>query len=220
MINVIYEDNHIIVVEKPVNISSQGDIKGDGLLEEIKNYIKLKYNKPGNVFVGLVHRLDKPVGGVMVFAKTSKAAARLSNQIREKSLKKVYWAILCGKVKNKEGVLKDYLIKDEKNNKSFVVDKNKTGAKLEILTYRVIKSVDNFNLVEIILETGRPHQIRVQMANQGTPVFGDEKYGGNHRDNCGIALWAIELSFAHPVKNEEMVFSSKPKDDYPWGLFL
>ena len=172
MINVIYEDNHIIVVEKPVNIPVQADDSKDlDFLSMIKKYIKDKYNKPGNVYVGLVHRLDRPVGGIMVFAKTSKAASRLSEQVRLNKIKKVYHAVIEGKPL-KEGHLEDYLLKDSKTNTTKV---NKSG-KLSILDYKLISTVENLSLVKVFLKTGRSHQIRVQFSSRNLPLYGDQRY--------------------------------------------
>lgn len=219
MLNVIYEDNHIIVVEKPCNIPSQADKTGDeDMLTLIKSYIKEKYNKPGEVFLGLVHRLDRPVGGIMVFARTSKAASRLSESIRVKDFSKKYLAVVEGKFENKAGTLEDYLFKDEALNKSRVVSKDKKGAKLAKLTYEVIEEYENTSLVKINLETGRHHQIRVQFANSGHPLVGDQKYG---KSNPGvqIALWAYELEFKHPTKDEIMKFNVYPRKVGPWKTF-
>ena len=176
-LKIIYEDNHIIVVEKPPNIPSQSDKTGDmDMLTIIKKYIKEKYNKPGNVYLGLVHRLDRPVGGVMIFAKTSKAASRLSNQVREKVFKKEYMAVVDGKFTKKEGTLVDYLYKDERNNISKVVNKDKKNAKKAILDYKVLvyNEVKNLSLIKINLHTGRHHQIRVQLSNFKHSIFGDQ----------------------------------------------
>ncbi len=177
---VLFEDNHIIVVEKKPNIPSQSDKTEDmDMLTLVKQYIKEKYHKPGNVYLGLVHRLDRPVGGIMIFAKTSKAASRLSNQVRERVFKKKYLAVIDGKIELKQGTLEDYLYKDERNNKSKVVSKEKKNAKLAKLDYKVLKynEVKNLSLVEINLQTGRHHQIRVQLSHFGHSIFGDQKYG-------------------------------------------
>ena len=211
MLNVIYEDNHIIVVEKPCNIPSQADKTTDeDMLTLIKKYIKEKYNKPGEVFLGLVHRLDRPVGGIMVFARTSKAASRLSEAIRTNNFSKRYLAVVEGKFENTQGSFEDYLFKDEALNKSKVVSKDKKGAKLAKLNYEVVAEVNGKSLVKIDLETGRHHQIRVQFSHAGHPLVGDQKYG---RTNPGvqIALWAYELEFKHPTKDEVMKFDIKPK---------
>ena len=211
-IKVIYEDNQIIVVEKPENIPSQEDKTGDiDMLTIVKKYIKEKYNKPGEVYLGLIHRLDRPVGGVMVFARTSKAASRLSEQVRNKTLKKTYIAVVDGKIEQNEGILEDYLYKDERNNLSRVVDKNKKNAKYAKLEYQVLDYDEKRDLttVKINLHTGRHHQIRVQFANFGHSLFGDQKYGTRGKGKQ-IRLWAYELELEHPVKHEKMIFKSIP----------
>ena len=217
-LKIIYEDNHIIVVEKKPNIPSQSDKTGDiDMLTLVKQYIKEKYNKPGNVYVGLVHRLDRPVGGLMVFAKTSKAASRLSNQVREKTIKKQYLAVVDGKFKENKGMLENYLYKDERNNVSKVVDKNKKGAKLAKLDYEVLgyKPDKNLSLVKIDLHTGRHHQIRVQLSNFGHSIFGDQKYGTRGKGKQ-IALWAYNLQIEHPVSKEKMNFKLLPENKGTW----
>ena len=207
-LNVVYEDNHIIVVEKPVNIPSQGDKTGDtDMLTLVKAYIKKKYNKLGEVYLGLVHRLDRPVGGGMVFARTSKAAARLSEQVRNKDFKKKYLVIADGKFEKNKGTLEDYLLKNEKTNTSKVVKEGTKNAKLAILDYEVLKYNEEINLsvVKVNLHTGRHHQIRVQMANAGHSICGDHKYGTRGRGKQ-ICLWAYELTILHPITKEEMTF--------------
>ena len=211
MLKVLYEDNHIIVVIKPYNIPSQSDKTNDiDMLSLVKEYIKEKYQKPGNVYVGLVHRLDRPVGGIMVFAKTSKAASRLSESIRNKSFSKTYLAVVNGKFEKQNGILENYLWKDEALNMSKVVSKDKKGAKLARLTYAVLAEKNDLSLVKINLETGRHHQIRVQFSNAGHSLYGDQKYG---KDSMGkqIALWAYRLEFKHPVKDEIMKFEALPE---------
>ena len=205
MIKVLYEDNHIIVVVKDYNIPVQEDSSKDvDMLSLIKQYLKEKYNKPGNVFLGLVHRLDRPVGGVMVFAKTSKAASRLSNEIRLNKVEKRYMALVHNHTKEKE-ILVDNLLKNEKTNTSYV-DKNGKESKLE---YNLIEYRDNMSLLDINLITGRHHQIRVQLSHHGYPIYGDQKYG---IDKVGIQihLWAYKLKFKHPVKDEIMEFVYYP----------
>lgn len=217
---VIYEDNHIIVVEKKPNIPSQSDKTGDiDMLTIVKDYIKEKYNKPGNVYLGLVHRLDRPVGGIMIFAKTSKAASRLSNQVREKIFKKEYLAVVDGKFEQKKGSLTDYLYKDERNNISKVVKKGKKNAKLANLDYEVLKynNVKNLSLVKINLHTGRHHQIRVQLANFNHSIFGDQKYGTRGQGKQ-IALWAYKLTIIHPITKEEMEFTDFPDSVGTWCI--
>ena len=219
-LKVLYEDNHIIVVEKLPNIPSQGDKTNDeNMLDIIKGYIKEKYNKPGNVYVGLVHRLDRPVGGVMVFAKTSKAASRLSEQVRNKIFKKEYLAIVDGKLENKSGTLEDYLLKNEKNNMSKVVPENTKNAKYAKLDYEVLKYDSDINLtvLKVLLHTGRHHQIRVQLANCGHSICGDQKYGTRGRGKQ-ISLWAYSLTIVHPITKEEMKFEDVPEKIGPWSI--
>ena len=221
MVKVIYEDNHLLVVEKPVNILSQGDDTNDkDMVNLLKSYIKEKYNKPGNVFIGLVHRLDRPVGGVMVFAKTSKAASRLSEQVRNKSFKKTYRAVIHGTMNKKEDTLKDYLYKNKKTNMVSVVNKNHKDAKNAELDYKTLKSKNNFSLVEIDLKTGRPHQIRVQFSSRKHPLFGDQRYGQDvNKVGQQIALWSYKIEITHPTTKEKMEFVCEPPKEYPWDLF-
>lgn len=219
-LKVIYEDNHIIVVRKEPNIPSQADKTEDiDLLTVVKNYIKEKYNKPGNVYVGLIHRLDRPVGGVMIFAKTSKAASRLSNQVREKVFKKKYLAVVDGKIENDTGILEDYLYKDERNNISKVVKKEKKNSKLAKLDYKVIvyNEIKNLSLLKINLYTGRHHQIRVQLSNFGHSIYGDQKYGIRGKGKQ-IALWAYEVSIEHPITKEIMTFKDLPEEIGTWCI--
>ena len=181
---VFYEDNHIIVVEKPNNVPSQQDKTGDDdMLSIVKKYIKEKYNKPGDVYLGLVHRLDRPTGGIMVFARTSKAASRLSEQIRNKKIEKKYLATVDGKLENTEGTFRDFLIKDERNNMSKVTSKDKRNAKEAILDYKLINYNEktNLSIVSVNLQTGRHHQIRVQFSSRGHSLYGDQKYGTRGR---------------------------------------
>lgn len=219
---VLYEDNHIIVVLKPQNIPTQADNSGDkDMLTLVKEYIKVKYDKPGNVFVGLVHRLDRPTGGVMVFAKTSKAASRLSEMIRLGDFEKKYLAVVCGKPRFTKDKLINYLKKDEVNNKVVISPMSTAGAKYAELDYLLLETVQDFSLVYINLITGRSHQARVQLANIGTPIFGDQKYGAEKRTyKYNLALWAYELKFKHPITNETMVFRAYPdKEKSPWCAF-
>ena len=219
-LKVIYEDNHIIIVEKIPNIPSQADKTGDmDMLTLIKEYIKEKYQKPGNVYLGLVHRLDRPVGGVMVFAKTSKAASRLSEQVRNKILKKHYLAVVDGKFENRRGSLKDYLYKDERNNLSKVVNADKKNSKLAILDYEIItyNEVKNLSLVKIDLHTGRHHQIRVQLSHAGHSIFGDQKYGSRGQGKQ-IALWAYELEIEHPITKEKLTLKDLPEPIGTWCI--
>lgn len=213
LLKVLYEDNHIIVVEKPSGIPTQEDCTGDvDMYNLVKEYIRVKYNKPGNVFVGIVHRLDRPVGGVMVFARTSKAASRLSEQIRNRSFKKVYLAMLDGVPKKDEGRLENYLWKDEKKNQVYVVEESHEGAKKAVLDYKVLRKEGKRTLVQVELHTGRPHQIRVQFANIGCPLVGDGKYG-KIEGKSDIMLFSHLICFQHPTTKEEMEFRLSPK----WG---
>ena len=217
---VIYEDNHIIVVEKPVNVPSQSDKTGDeDLLTLTKNYIKEKYNKPGDVYLGLVHRLDRPTGGIMVFARTSKAASRLSEEIRNKKIVKKYLCIVDGKLEEKNGTYKDYLYKNEAKNMSRIAKKNEKNAKEAILDYKVLayNEETNLSLVEVLLHTGRHHQIRVQFASRGHSLYGDQKYGtrGKGKQLC---LWAYYLSFVHPVTKKQMEFKLYPEKIGSWKI--
>lgn len=219
-LKVIYEDNHIIVVEKPTNIPSQGDKTGDlDMLTIIKAYLKEKYNKPGNVYLGLVHRLDRPVGGVMVFAKTSKAASRLSEQVREKAFKKKYLVIVNGKFEEKKGTLKDYLLKNERLNKSRVVEEGTKNSKYAELDYEVLKydKEQNLSLLKIDLHTGRHHQIRVQLSSRDHSIYGDAKYNGRGSTRQ-LYLWAYELTIQNVVSKEEMTFTSIPEKEKAWKI--
>lgn len=220
MIKVLYEDNQIIVVEKPVNIPSQGDKTGDlDMLTMVKDYIKEKYNKPGEAYIGLIHRLDRPTGGVMVFARTSKAAARLSEQVREKALNKSYLAIVDGKMEKDKDTFKDYLYKNEKTNTSRIAKPNEKNAKEAILDYEVVLYNEEINMsvVKVNLHTGRHHQIRVQFASRGHSLNGDQKYGTRGRGKQ-LCLWAYKLSFTHPVSKEMMEFKSLPKIEGSWKI--
>ena len=214
-LNVLYEDNHIIVVEKEVNIPTCEDSSKDiDLLSIVKEYIKRKYNKPGNVYVGLIHRLDRPVGGIMVFAKTSKAAKRLNEQIKSNEVIKKYYAVVMGNPE-KEGKFEDYLLKDSKTNIVRVDEKGKYA----LLEYKVLSSKEGLSLVEINLHTGRSHQIRVQFSSRNYPLYGDQKY--NKKANCHeqIALYSHFLSFKHPVTKEELTFNLDLPDKYPFNIF-
>ena len=214
MIDILYEDNHLLVVSKPINVPVQSDISGDeDLLSILKKYLKDKYNKPGNVYLGLVHRLDRPVGGLMVFAKTSKAASRLSKEIRDKMFNKVYYAVVLGNIKN-SGIFVDKLYKDRVRNISYVSDKGLVSK----LSYEKIGYKDGFSLVRINLETGRSHQIRVQFSSRGFPLYGDQKYN-KKPVKAPFALFAGKLEFVHPTTKEVMSFSLPLPDRYPFNLF-
>lgn len=214
--NVIFEDNHIIVAIKPHMLPSQADSSGDAdMLSMVKAYVKEKYNKPGNVYIGLVHRLDRPAGGVMVFARTSKAAARLSAQIANKTFKKTYLAVVNGHPAP-SGTLTDYLLKNPASNTVKAVAPNTPGAKYAELNYKVLSKTDSLSLLEISLITGRSHQIRVQFASRGFALYGDARYGKGEGDH--LALWSSSLCFNHPITKERLCFSAKPHS-YPFTAF-
>lgn len=208
MIKVLYEDNHLLVVDKPINVPMQEDESKDlDLLNMAKAYIKDKYNKPGNVYLGLVHRLDRPVSGVCVFARTSKAASRLSKQINNHEFKKEYLAVVYDNGLKDKDTFKDKLIKDPKTN-MVKVDPNGKEASLD---YELIKRKDNLALVKINLHTGRSHQIRVQFASRKHPLYGDQRYNKDAKVHEQIALHAYKITFKHPISNEEISFISKPE---------
>lgn len=209
-LNVIYEDNHIIVVEKPYNVPTQEDSSKDiDMITIIKNYLKEKYKKEGNVYLGLVHRLDRPVGGLMIFAKTSKAASRLSEEVRNNTFHKTYLAVVNGKTKNKEKLV-DYISKDSKTFSSFI---DKENGKESILEYETLyyDEKKDISLIKVNLITGRHHQIRLQMSNINHPLVGDQRYG--IQDKKQIMLYAYEIEFIHPTKKEVMKFKLLPKWD-------
>ncbi|MHB8096369.1 MAG: RluA family pseudouridine synthase [Erysipelotrichaceae bacterium] len=215
---VIYEDNHILVIEKPINVPMQEDSSEDmDVIRLAKEYLKNKYNKPGNVYCGLVHRLDRPVGGVVVLAKTSKAASRLSDSIRTNKMSKKYCAVVVGELPN-ERTLKDYLIKDDKTNTSRVTSE-KYG-KYSELSYKVLDRKDNLSFIQIDLKTGRSHQIRVQFASRNCPLYGDQRYNKDARVGQQIALWATVLSFPHPTTQEILSFESNLPNTEPWKKFI
>ena len=207
---VVYEDNHIIVVNKTASEIVQADKTGDTPLSEtVKQYLKEKYQKPGNVFLGVTHRLDRPVSGLVIFAKTSKALARLNEMFRNSEVKKTYWAVVKNRPRESEGELVNYLVRNEKQNKSYAYDKEVPNSKKAILHYRLIGRSQNYYLLEIDLKTGRHHQIRVQMAGAGAPLWGDNKYNPefvNKRGYFPIALRAFRLSFCHPTTGKRMEF--------------
>ncbi|MFC7682134.1 RluA family pseudouridine synthase [Paenibacillus sp. GCM10028914] len=220
-IPIIYEDNHVLGVSKPVNILSQEDSSGDpDMLTILKEDIKVRYNKPGNVFLGLVHRLDRPVGGAMVFAKTSKGASRLSEAVRSRNFRKLYVAVVHGRPKQQTGRLIDTLYKDSRSNTVSVVPKGTEGAKEAILDYSVLETAGGLSLVLVELHTGRPHQIRVQLSHAGCPLYGDQRYGkGFSKSGQQIALWSVLVGFPHPVTKEEVRIEVIPPDVHPWNLF-
>ena len=217
---VLHEDNSILVVVKPQNIPSQADASGDiDLLTLLKQYIKDKYSKPGNAYLGLVHRLDRPTGGVMVFAKNSKAAERLCKQIVEGDMTKQYLTAVVGCPKEKKGTLVNYLKKNALTNNVYVATFGDHDAKRAELDYEVLESQDGLSLLKVRLGTGRSHQIRVQFSAINCPVFGDVRYGGDIKRGCNLALWAYRLEFDHPVSKEHMVFVAYPPEAEPWRRF-
>lgn len=218
-ISVIYEDNHLLVVNKPANIPVQPDISGDDdMLTLLKQMLKIKYNKPGNVFLGLVHRLDRPASGVMIFAKTSKAASRLSDQFRRKLVRKEYLIVIQGHLQI-SGTLTHFLLKDREHNVVSAVDDKKKGAKKAVLHFETLEYNQGLSLVQVELETGRSHQIRVQFATNGSPLWGDHRYNNNISADSQLALHSYHLSFRHPTKKDIMDFVQLPDSDYPWSLF-
>ena len=218
---VLYEDNHIIIVNKTASEIVQGDKTGDTPLSEIvKQYLKEKYQKPGNVFIGVTHRLDRPVSGLVVFAKTSKALGRLNEMFRVGAVKKTYWAIVKNMPPEPEGELVHYLVRNEKQNKSYAYDSEKPGSKKAILHYRLIGRSDNYCLLEVDLKTGRHHQIRCQLAKMGCPIRGDLKYGFPRSNPVGsICLHARRVRFVHPVSKELIEVVAPVPDSNLWHAF-
>ena len=218
---VLYEDNHVIVVLKPQNVPCcEDETKDMDLLSVVKQHVKIRENKQGNVFVGLVHRLDRVTGGVMVFAKSSKAASRLSEQMREGDFEKKYMAVLASVPEEKNAILRHYIKKNPINNMVYVCGQTVEGAKFCELEYRILQTEKNLALAKVILHTGRTHQIRVQMSAIGCPVYGDMRYGGEKAVKGKLALWATSLAFTHPVSKERLVFKIEPPaENMPWNLF-
>ena len=216
---VLYEDNHIIAVNKTCNEIVQGDKTGDTPLSEIvKAYIKDKYNKPGEVFLGVTHRLDRPTSGVVLFARTSKALTRLNEMFKShEKIKKTYWAIVQNAPKQPQARLENWLVRNEKQNKSYIASPNAKDAKLAVLTYSTIATSDNYTLLEIQLETGRHHQIRCQLAAIGCPIKGDLKYGAKRSNpDGGISLHARKIAFIHPVSKQEICITAPIPNDSLW----
>lgn len=219
-ISILYEDNHLLVVEKPVNIPAQEDSSQDkDFLTMLKEDIKVRFDKPGDVYLGLVHRIDRPVGGVMVFAKTSKAASRLSDVIRRNVLDRTYLAVTEGNVKQKKGTLTNYLSKNQKTNITSVVHASHFNAKKAVLDYDTLATKNGFSLIKVRLHTGRSHQIRVQLAQAGMPIYGDQKYAKGTPADQQISLWAHELTFPHPTKKDENTYTSYPPNAFPWNMW-
>lgn len=215
---VVYEDNHLIIVNKAASEIVQGDKTGDEpLSESLKRYLKEKYNKPGNVFLGVVHRLDRPVSGLVVFAKTSKALSRLNTMLAQGEVKKTYWAIVTARPPQEEGELIHYLVRNEQQNKSYAYDRERQGSKQAILHYRLIATSDRYWLLEVDLKTGRHHQIRCQLAKMGCPIKGDLKYGAPRSNPDGsISLHARRIRFVHPVSKQSIDLTAPVPHLAPW----
>lgn len=215
---VVYEDNHIIIVNKCSGEIVQGDKTGDKPLSDtVKEYIKQKYNKPGNVFLGVVHRLDRPVSGLVVFAKTSKALSRLNDMFRTGDVHKTYWAVVKRRDIAMEGILTDWLTRNERQNKSYAHEREVPGAKKAVLKYKVRAVADNYMLIEVTLLTGRHHQIRCQLSHMGCPIKGDLKYGASRSNPDGsISLLSRRVEFVHPVSKENIVAYADVPDDRLW----
>ncbi len=218
---ILYQDNHLIIVNKLPSEIVQGDKTGDTPLSEIvKSYIKEEYNKPGNVFTGVIHRIDRPTSGVIIFAKTSKALSRMNELIKIRGLKKTYWAIVKNKPKSNEGELKHYLVRNSKKNKSFAHNNSVPESKEAVLNYKLIGSSDNYYLLEIDLKTGRHHQIRAQLAAIGCPIKGDLKYGfARSNKDASISLHAYSVEFMHPIKKENIKVIAPPPANSLWDIF-
>ncbi|MDT7830780.1 RNA pseudouridine synthase [Flavobacteriaceae bacterium S356] len=221
-LQVLFEDNHIIIINKRAGDIVQGDKTGDTPLSDIvKQYIKEKYQKPGDVFLGVVHRLDRPTSGIVMFARTSKALERLNKMLREKQIQKTYWAVVKNLPKKENNTLVHFLKKNPKNNKSTVYTKETEGSKKAYLHYKTVKKLDNYSLLEIDLETGRHHQIRAQLSYIGSPIKGDLKYGFDRSNKDGsIHLHARRIQFIHPVKKDEVIITAPPSKDVIWQACL
>ncbi|MBD7968124.1 RluA family pseudouridine synthase [Paenibacillus gallinarum] len=218
-LTILYEDNHLLGVEKIVNVPTQADVSGDmDMLNLLKEDIKIRFNKPGNVYLGLVHRLDRPVGGAMIFAKTSKAASRLSDAVRTRKFDKTYVAVVHGHPPARQGRLEHTLLKDEKTNIVTAVPKGTPGGKDAVLDYYVLGQNDHFSLIQVVLHTGRSHQIRVQCKEMGCPLYGDQKYGSTvNKPGQQLSLWSCSVGFPHPVSKEYVQLISIPPREYPWN---
>jgi len=218
---ILYEDNHIIAINKTNSDIVQVDKTGDLSLEDkVKEYIKRKYNKPGEVFLGVVHRIDRPVSGVVVFARTTKALTRLNDMFKNKDVQKTYWAIVKDKPKKEADTLKHYIVRDQQKNKSFAFDNEVKNSKLASLSYSLVAKAENYNLLEIDLHTGRHHQIRCQLAKIGCPIKGDLKYGfPRSNPDGGISLHSRKIEFIHPVKKEKVIIIAQTPKDALWDYF-
>jgi 23S rRNA pseudouridine1911/1915/1917 synthase len=218
-LQVLFEDNHIVIVNKRAGDITQGDKTGDKPLSEVvKEYIKDKYNKPGDVFLGVVHRLDRPTSGIIIFARTSKSLERLNKMLRDKTIHKTYWAVVKNHPKKEKDTLINYLRKNPKNNKSTAYTKEIEGSKKAVLHYTVLKKLDNYSLIEIDLETGRHHQIRTQLSTIGSPIKGDLKYGFDRSNKDGsIHLHARKIKFTHPVSKELINITAPTPKEVIWN---
>lgn len=218
---ILYEDNHLLIVNKLPSEIVQGDKTGDiPLSEEVREYIRVKYNKPGEAFIGVVHRLDRPVSGAVIFARTSKALSRLNEMLRSRTIRKTYWAVVKNQPPAQEGKLIHFMIRNEKQNKSYCYDEERPGALRAELSYRVIGQSDRYWLLEVDLHTGRHHQIRAQLATMGCPIKGDLKYGFERSNPGGfIHLHARSVQFVHPVSKQEISVVAPPPEETVWGLF-
>ncbi|MCB2221545.1 MAG: RNA pseudouridine synthase [Bacteroidetes bacterium] len=219
---ILYEDNHLIIINKRPSQIVQGDKTGDEPLnEQIKSYLKKKYHKPGNVYLGVVHRLDRPVSGIVIFAKTSKALSRLNKMLAAREVQKIYWVVVNKRPPEPEGHLVHYLVKDQQKNKSFATDKPKGAAKRAELKFKLLQSADRYHLLEVELLTGRHHQIRVQLAKMGCLIRGDVKYGfPRPNPDASIHLHARKVQFKHPVNNDIISLEVLPPADVVWKLFI
>jgi 23S rRNA pseudouridine1911/1915/1917 synthase len=222
VLKILFEDNHLIIVNKNPGDLTQGDITGDITLgDKIKSYLKKKYNKPGNVFLGITHRLDRPTSGVIIFTKTSKSLKRLNEMFKDNEIKKTYWAVVKSITKKKSDKLENHLIKNQKQNKSYVAKVSNTKSKKAILFYKVIFELQKFSLLSIKLETGRHHQIRTQLSHVGFPIKGDLKYGYPRSNNDGsIHLHSRKVSFIHPVTKKNIEITAIPPKNNIWDLCL
>ena len=216
-IDVIFEDNHLIAVNKKSGEIVQGDKTGDEpLSERVKKYLKVKYNKPGNVFLGTIHRIDRPTSGIVIFAKTSKALSRMNEKFRQNKISKTYWAIVKNRLPKKNDLLKHYLLKNQKKNKSFLSTEEK--GKFSVLEYNFLNNLNNYFLYEIFPKTGRHHQIRVQLSTMGSPIKGDLKYGAKRSNpNGGINLHAKKIDFNHPVTKESVSIEANCPKEKIWN---
>jgi len=218
---ILYEDNHLIVVNKLPSEIVQGDKTGDvPLSEDVKQYIKKKYGKPGNVYLGVIHRLDRPVSGVVVFARTGKALTRMNKLVKDRKIEKIYWAIVKNVPEYSEAELHHFLVRNERKNKSFAYPAEKKGSKEAVLKYRIISKSKDYCLLEVNLMTGRHHQIRVQLSAIGCPIKGDLKYGfARSNKDASISLHARSVSFVHPVTKEPLTITARPPQDALWDYF-